>query len=137
MGKSEKVGKKEAVLNVNAENTSPTISWSIPQLKEYLRSRGGQLSGRKADLSKGERLLRDVNTSRPLQESSIRETVACDTQNPQASSFSERPRRSRITVKRSSSSSDSEDFLPDPGQIRRPRSSEAADFMLSTFSTEG
>ena len=39
MGKSEKVGEKEAVLNVNAENTSPTTSWSIPQRKEYLRSR--------------------------------------------------------------------------------------------------
>ena len=50
MGKSEKVGEKEAVLNVNAENTSPTTSWSIPQLKEYLCSRGGRLSARQAKL---------------------------------------------------------------------------------------
>ena len=40
MGKSGKVGEKEAVLDVNAENSSPTTSWSIPQLKEHLRSHG-------------------------------------------------------------------------------------------------
>ena len=44
MGKSEQVGEKEAALDVNAENTSPTTSWRILQLKEYLRSDSGQLS---------------------------------------------------------------------------------------------
>ena len=41
MGKSEEVGKKDAVMDVNAENTSPTTSLSIPQLNEYLHSSGG------------------------------------------------------------------------------------------------
>ena len=38
MEKSEKVGKKEAVLDINAENTSPKTSSSIPQLKENISS---------------------------------------------------------------------------------------------------
>ena len=41
MGRSEKLEGKEAVLDVNAENTSLTTSLSIPQLNEYLHSSGG------------------------------------------------------------------------------------------------
>ena len=63
MGKSEKVGKKEAVLAVNAENTSPTTSWSIPQLNSiFVVAVDGRPLERQTS-SKGERLLRDVNTS--------------------------------------------------------------------------